>query len=63
LDWTSCYSGFQCSLLEVPLDYSSDKGNASIAVVRYPATASKSDYLGPILFNPGGPGGSGVTTI
>ncbi|KAJ7019491.1 TAP-like protein-domain-containing protein [Mycena alexandri] len=63
LNWTSCYSGFQCSLLEVPLDYSSDKGNASIAVVRYPATASKSDYLGPILFNPGGPGGSGVTTI
>jgi pimeloyl-ACP methyl ester carboxylesterase len=45
------------------LDYSADKGNASIAVVRYPSTAPKSQYLGPILFNPGGPGGSGVTTI
>ncbi|KAJ6569126.1 TAP-like protein-domain-containing protein [Mycena capillaripes] len=63
LNWTSCYSGFECSLLEVPLDYTADKGNASIAVVRFPATAPKSEYLGPILFNPGGPGGSGVTTI
>ncbi|KAJ7164289.1 TAP-like protein-domain-containing protein [Mycena filopes] len=63
LNWTSCYSGFQCSLLEVPLDYASDKGNGSIAIVRYPATAPKSEYLGPILFNPGGPGGSGVVTI
>ncbi|KAJ7328497.1 TAP-like protein-domain-containing protein [Mycena albidolilacea] len=63
LNWTSCYTGFECSLLEVPLDYSADKGNASIAVVRYPSTAPKSEYLGPILFNPGGPGGSGVTTI
>ncbi|KAK7008043.1 AB hydrolase-1 domain-containing protein [Favolaschia claudopus] len=63
LTWTSCYGGFQCSLLKVPLDYSADKGNASIAVVRLPATAPKSEYLGPILFNPGGPGGSGVSTI
>ncbi|KAJ7164286.1 TAP-like protein-domain-containing protein [Mycena filopes] len=63
LNWTSCYSGFQCSLLQVPLDYASDKGNGSIAIVRYPATAPKSEYLGPILFNPGGPGGSGVVTI
>ncbi|KAF7367709.1 AB hydrolase-1 domain-containing protein [Mycena sanguinolenta] len=63
LNWTSCYSGFECSLLEVPLDYTADKGNASIAVLRLPATAPKSEYLGPILFNPGGPGGSGVSTI
>jgi hypothetical protein len=48
---------------QVPLDYSSDKGNASIAVVRYPSTAKKSEYLGPILFNPGGPGNSGVAAI
>ncbi|KAJ7461355.1 TAP-like protein-domain-containing protein [Mycena galericulata] len=64
LNWTACYSGFQCSLLQVPLDYNdTSKGNASIAVTRLPSTAAKSDYLGPILFNPGGPGGSGVTTI
>ncbi|KAJ7908214.1 TAP-like protein-domain-containing protein [Mycena leptocephala] len=63
LNWTSCYTGFECSLLQVPLDYSAEKGNASIALVRLPSTAPKSEYLGPILFNPGGPGGSGVTTI
>ncbi|KAJ7250175.1 TAP-like protein-domain-containing protein [Mycena haematopus] len=63
LQWTPCYSGFECSLLEVPLDYTADKGNASIAVLRLPSTAPKSEYLGPILFNPGGPGGSGVLTI
>ncbi|KAF7340406.1 AB hydrolase-1 domain-containing protein [Mycena venus] len=64
LNWTSCYSGFECSLLEVPLDYTgADKRNASIAVLRLPATAPKEQYRGPILFNPGGPGGSGVSTI
>ncbi|KAJ7116844.1 alpha/beta-hydrolase [Mycena crocata] len=64
LQWTACYSGFECSLLQVPLDYSAtDKGNASIAVVRLPSTVPKEGYLGPILFNPGGPGGSGVSAI
>ncbi|KAJ6604116.1 Alpha/Beta hydrolase protein [Mycena vulgaris] len=64
LNWTACYSGFECSLLQVPLDYdATEKGNASIAVVRIPSTAPKSEYLGPILFNPGGPGGSGVSAV
>ncbi|KAJ6500919.1 TAP-like protein-domain-containing protein [Mycena sanguinolenta] len=62
LNWTPCYSpGIECSLLEVPLDYSSPAaGTASIAIARYPANCSESEYLGPILLNPGGPGGSGV---
>ncbi|KAF8175595.1 TAP-like protein-domain-containing protein, partial [Mycena galopus ATCC 62051] len=64
LNWTSCYSGFQCSLLQVPLDYSAPQSDsASIAIVRLPSTSPKSEYLGPILFNPGGPGGSGVDAI
>ncbi|KAJ6548180.1 Alpha/Beta hydrolase protein [Mycena vulgaris] len=61
LVWTPCYSGLQCSLLKVPLDYSSPAaGTASIAIARYPAKCKKSEYRGPILLNPGGPGGSGV---
>ncbi|KAF7345031.1 AB hydrolase-1 domain-containing protein [Mycena venus] len=64
LNWTPCYSGLQCSLLEVPLDYSSPAaGTASIAIARYPANCSKSEYRGPILLNPGGPGGSGVDYV
>nr|GAT60772.1 predicted protein [Mycena chlorophos] len=64
LEWTSCYTGLQCALLEVPLDYTfKDTRNASIAIARVPATAPASEYLGPILFNPGGPGGSGVETM
>ncbi|KAJ7072971.1 TAP-like protein-domain-containing protein [Mycena amicta] len=64
LEWTSCYSDLQCTLLQVPLDYTfQDKRNASIAIVRVPATAPAEEYLGPILFNPGGPGNSGVSTI
>ncbi|KAJ7773931.1 alpha/beta-hydrolase [Mycena metata] len=61
LDWKPCYSGFECTRLIVPLDYdSAAAGNASIAITRYPSNLSKSDYLGPVLLNPGGPGGSGV---
>ncbi|KAJ7612713.1 TAP-like protein-domain-containing protein [Roridomyces roridus] len=64
LTWTPCYPGFQCSLLAVPLDYDDpSKGNASIAITRLPSTAPPSEYLGPILFNPGGPGGPGVGTV
>ncbi|KAJ6473852.1 hypothetical protein C8R45DRAFT_782251, partial [Mycena sanguinolenta] len=49
---------------QVPLDYSGPQpGSASIAIVRWPSTSPKSEYLGPILFNPGGPGGSGVDAI
>ncbi|KAJ7474134.1 TAP-like protein-domain-containing protein [Mycena latifolia] len=64
LNWRSCYDGFQCTLLKVPLDYSApNNGDASIAVVRLPSTSPKSQYRGPLLFNPGGPGSSGVDAI
>ncbi|KAJ7083877.1 Alpha/Beta hydrolase protein [Mycena epipterygia] len=64
LDWVECYSTFQCTRLEVPLDYSdANVGTAAIAVIRLPANVSKAEYRGPILFNPGGPGGSGVDSL
>ncbi|KAJ7083878.1 alpha/beta-hydrolase [Mycena epipterygia] len=64
LDWVECYSTFQCTRLEVPLDYSdANVGTAAIAVIRLPANVSKAEYRGPVLFNPGGPGGSGVDTL
>jgi pimeloyl-ACP methyl ester carboxylesterase len=46
------------------LDYSSaTAGTASIAIARYPANCTKSEYRGPILLNDGGPGGSGVDYV
>lgn len=50
----------------MPLNYSEPHGEkAAIAITRYPAAvlAGSPAYRGPILFNPGGPGGSGVNFI
>lgn len=50
-------------ICQVPLDYSDPTGRqAAIALIRKPATAQE-DYRGPVLFNPGGPGTSGVSTV
>jgi hypothetical protein len=44
----------------VPLDYSDPSvGDASIYMVKYPATVAKRHRLGTLFINPGGPGGSG----
>ncbi|KAF2013380.1 hypothetical protein BU24DRAFT_483091, partial [Aaosphaeria arxii CBS 175.79] len=61
----SCFDGFQCSKLKVPLDYFNGtfpKETVSIAVAKLPAKVPVDDprYGGPIFINPGGPGGSGV---
>ncbi|KAL0059019.1 hypothetical protein AAF712_014257 [Marasmius tenuissimus] len=69
LQWVPCYTdqgSFQCTRLEAPLDYSNPDGDkAAIAIIRLPANVStdSQDYRGPILFNPGGPGGSGVDYV
>ncbi|KAJ8092865.1 hypothetical protein PM082_023498 [Marasmius tenuissimus] len=69
LQWVPCYTGdYQCTRLQVRLDYyhddESSEGNstAAIALIRLPANVSKDspEYRGPVLFNPGGPGVSGV---
>jgi pimeloyl-ACP methyl ester carboxylesterase len=51
----------QCATLTVPLDYADPKGKSvDLALVKAPATSSRT---GAILFNPGGPGGSGFDPI
>jgi hypothetical protein len=61
LNWLDCGDRFQCANLSVPLDYTSkeDKRTASIAIVRYLAS-NKTSTTGTVIFNPGGPGGSGT---
>lgn len=51
----------QCGTVGVPLDYSRPDGTTvSIAVSRVRHTVAASRFLGVILVNPGGPGGSGL---
>lgn len=62
IEWSTCYAIYECGDLQVPLDYTdTNSGSISIAVVRLPATSDP--YLGPLLMNPGGPGGSGVELV
>ncbi|KAH7099404.1 alpha/beta-hydrolase [Auriculariales sp. MPI-PUGE-AT-0066] len=67
LEWVSCYERpFECARLEVPLDYARPHGQkAAIALIRLPSKYSIGHALwrGPILYNPGGPGGSGVADV
>ncbi|HET7421171.1 MAG TPA: alpha/beta hydrolase [Candidatus Dormibacteraeota bacterium] len=60
LRWGECGDGFQCTSLEVPLDYSRPRGRQiSLALIRKPATGM-GHHVGSVLMNPGGPGGSGI---
>lgn len=59
LTWKGCGSGNQCATLLVPLDYANPNGvEVRIAVLKNPATGDSP--RGPLVVNPGGPGGSGV---
>jgi pimeloyl-ACP methyl ester carboxylesterase len=64
--WTPCEGSllipvdFECGDLTVPLDYTAPEGpTIEIAVVRVP-TRDDDERIGSLLFNPGGPGGSGI---
>lgn len=68
LDWGPCDDEqaegdptLQCATMTVPLDYAAPEGDTiDIALVRAPATDNRE---GAVLFNPGGPGGSGFDPI
>ncbi|MGW0332774.1 alpha/beta hydrolase [Streptomyces sp. NPDC003011] len=62
--WKKCgttdYPTLQCASLKVPLDHAKPGGKRiTLALSRVPHTAKT--YQGPLLVNPGGPGGSGLT--
>lgn len=67
LDWGACTDekatdpSLECATLTVPLDYSKPGGDSiDLALVRVPASGKR---IGAVLFNPGGPGGSGFDYI
>ncbi|KAK4176535.1 Alpha/Beta hydrolase protein [Triangularia setosa] len=70
LTWHPCYSpDHDCARLDVPMDWRSpsDTNRVVLAIIRLRASTSttknKTDYRGPVFFNPGGPGGSGIWSL
>ncbi|MEU4796043.1 alpha/beta hydrolase [Streptomyces sp. NPDC023327] len=72
LDWHGCKApeggtapgaAWQCATLQVPLDHAKPDGETiGIALIRARSTG-KGDRIGSLLFNFGGPGGSGVSGL
>jgi pimeloyl-ACP methyl ester carboxylesterase len=55
---------WQCATMKAPLDWSKPKGDTiGLALVRAKASGAASKRIGSLVFNFGGPGGSGVTTL
>ncbi|MGW1285570.1 alpha/beta hydrolase [Streptomyces sp. NPDC002586] len=55
---------WQCATMKAPLDWSRPKGDTiDIALIRAKASGPASRRIGSLVFNFGGPGGSGVTTL
>jgi pimeloyl-ACP methyl ester carboxylesterase len=70
LDWQRCRdplsaaAGLQCATLEVPIDPAAPEGaTTELALARVPATGTSAERIGALLFNPGGPGGSGIEAL
>ncbi|MFI2640698.1 alpha/beta hydrolase [Streptomyces sp. NPDC018610] len=62
--WKKCgtadHPTLECGSVQVPLDYAHPTGRkVTLALSRVPHTAKT--YQGPLLVNPGGPGGSGLS--
>ncbi|MFJ4715304.1 alpha/beta hydrolase [Streptomyces sp. NPDC088785] len=67
IDWQDCPAdwGFakpiQCGYVSVPLDYAKPFGKQiKLAVDRAASTGTKGERQGALVYNPGGPGGSGM---
>ncbi len=61
--WEDCGGGFECADFEVPYDYDAPDGRVFLLpLIRRPARVPE-QRIGSMLFNPGGPGGSGISFI
>ncbi|MEU6196516.1 alpha/beta hydrolase [Streptomyces sp. NPDC047061] len=55
---------WQCATMKAPLDWSKPKGaTIGLALIRARADGDPDKRIGSLIFNFGGPGGSGVTTL
>ncbi|MGW3445996.1 alpha/beta hydrolase [Streptomyces sp. NPDC001076] len=73
LDWGRCKATsdsaapgdeWRCATLKVPLDWAKpDGGTIGLALIREQASGGSGKRIGSLLFNFGGPGGSGLSTM
>ncbi|SNX63897.1 tripeptidyl-peptidase C [Streptomyces sp. TLI_55] len=57
-------TAWQCATLKAPRDWADPKGDTiDLALIRAKASGDESRRIGSLIFNFGGPGGSGVTTL
>ncbi|KAK3335899.1 TAP-like protein-domain-containing protein [Cercophora scortea] len=68
IEWHPCFGrDLDCARLDVPMDWQDPTEDLRVvlAIIRLrAATATNtSDYRGPVFFNPGGPGGSGIWSL
>ncbi|MBY8341309.1 alpha/beta hydrolase [Streptomyces spinosirectus] len=55
---------WQCATMKAPLDWNKPKGDTiGIALIRARTSGPQNKRIGSLVFNFGGPGGSGVTTL
>ncbi|MFI1439517.1 alpha/beta hydrolase [Streptomyces fructofermentans] len=55
---------WQCATLKAPLDWDDPDGDTiGLALIRAESSGAKDERIGSLIFNFGGPGGSGVTTL
>lgn len=56
--------GLECARMKVPVDYADPDGQvAQIGVLRAKSTGGDAQRIGSAIFNPGGPGGSGMSMV
>lgn len=67
IDWQDCPESWglekpiKCGWVSVPLDYAKPNGKQiELAVDRAGSTGTKEERQGALVYNPGGPGGSGL---
>ncbi|MFD3739912.1 MULTISPECIES: alpha/beta hydrolase [unclassified Streptomyces] len=65
LEWTGCATdGYECASLTVPLDYARPgNGRTFVLPVARAAATGPAQRIGSLVFNPGGPGAAGVSSL
>ena len=63
IEWADCGGGFECASFEVPFNHEKPDGRVfTLPLIRRPAK-NPDARIGSMLFNPGGPGGSGISFV